>query len=215
MDELELLKSQWHSRDQELPRLTYGEIYKMLLKKSSSIVKLILFISIGEILFWTCLALLIPESSEKFTDDAGLHDILFASNILYYAVFIIFIIVFYRNYKKISATDSVKDLMKSIIKTRRTVKYFIIYNIFSAAILMLGLNIFYYLNQELVFNLMVEDYGVAPTMDQGQFITIFFWTQAIISVVLIALIFLFYRLIYGILLRRLKRNYMELKRIEI
>ena len=87
MDELELLKSQWHSRDKELPRLTYGEIYKMLLKKSSSIVKWILFISIGEIVFWTLLAFTLPDSSHEFIDEMGLHNLMFTANLLYYIVF--------------------------------------------------------------------------------------------------------------------------------
>src|SRR5690606_3816530 len=119
MDELELLKSKWLSQDQKLPRLTFGEIYTMLLKKSSSIVKWIFFISIGEIILWTCLALLVPESSRKFTNDIGLQEIMIVVNILYYAVFIFFIILFYRNYAKISTTDSIKDLMGNIIRTRR------------------------------------------------------------------------------------------------
>lgn len=214
MDDLELLKSQWHSRDEELPRLTYGEIYKMLLKKSSSIVKWILFISIAEIVFWTILAFSLPDSSHEFTDELGLHDIMFTANILYYIVFIFFIIIFYRNYKKISTTDSIKNLMGNIIRTRKTVKYFIIYNIVGASVMMLAINIFYYTNQDLVFNLMIKDYGVLSTMNQDQFISVFFWTQAIIGLLFIGLIILFYRLVYGILLRRLKRNYEELEKIE-
>lgn len=214
MDELELLKSQWHSRDKELPRLSYGDIYKMLLKKSSSIVKWILFISIGEIIFWTILAFLLPDSSQEFTDELGLHDLMLTANVLYYIVFIFFIIIFYRNYKKIATTDSIKDLMGNIIRTRKTVKYFIIYNIVGASVMMLAINIFYYTNKDLVFNLMVKDYGVLSTMNQDQFISVFFWTQAIIGLVFIGLIILFYRLVYGVLLRRLKRNYEELEKIE-
>ena len=80
--------------------------------------------------------------------------------------------------------------------------------------MMLAINIFYYTNQDLVFNLMVKDYGVLATMDKEQFITVFFLTQAIIGIVFIGLIILFYRLIYGVLLRRLKRNYEELEKIE-
>ena len=34
MDELELLKKDWQSREQKLPKLSYEDIYKMLLKKS-------------------------------------------------------------------------------------------------------------------------------------------------------------------------------------
>ena len=104
--------------------------------------------------------------------------------------------------------------MGNIIRTRKTVKYFIIYNIVGASVMMLAINIFYYTNQDLVFDLMVKDYGVLSTMDQEQFITVFFWTQAIIGIVFIALIILLYRLVYGILLRRLKRNYLELEKIE-
>lgn len=80
--------------------------------------------------------------------------------------------------------------------------------------MMLAINIFYYTNQDLVFNLMIKDYGVLSTMNQDQFISVFFWTQAIIGLLFIGLIILFYRLVYGILLRRLKRNYEELEKIE-
>ncbi|QAA82949.1 hypothetical protein EI546_15025 [Aequorivita sp. H23M31] len=214
MDELELLKSRWQDQDPKLPQLTYNEIYKMLLKKSSSIVKWILFISIGEILLWSSLAFLVPESSQRFSRDIGLKEMMFASNILYYAVFIFFIILFYRNYRKISATDSIKELMGNIIRTRRTVKYFIIYNLASAFLMLLAVNIFYYTNQDLVFQLMVKDYGVVATMNQDQFFTTFFLIQFIIGLGVIVLIILFYRFVYGTLLRRLKRNYQELRKME-
>ena len=44
MDELELLKKDWQKDDANYPKLTFDEIYKMLLKKSSSIVKWIFII---------------------------------------------------------------------------------------------------------------------------------------------------------------------------
>ena len=37
MDELELLKKDWQKEDSKYPKLTYNEIYKMILKKSSSV----------------------------------------------------------------------------------------------------------------------------------------------------------------------------------
>ena len=215
MDELELLKSKWHSQDQKMPQLSYGEIYKMLLKKSSSIVKWILFISIGEFILWAGLNFLIPDSSRKFNDDIGLHEVFFTINIIYNVIFVFFIILFYKNYKKISTTDSIRNLMENIIRTRRTVKYFIIYNILAMGVMILGTNIFYYTNQDLVFKLMVKDYGVLSTMDQEQFLTTFFIAQFIIGLIVIGLILLFYRLIYGILLRRLNKNYQELKKLEV
>ena len=89
-DELDLLKKDWQKREQELPKLSYSDIYKMLLKKSSSIVKWIFYISIVEIVLWTVLALVTPNVSENFkisnqiNDAMGLHNILIAINIINY-----------------------------------------------------------------------------------------------------------------------------------
>lgn len=215
MDELELLKKQWHRQESDLPHLSYNDIYRMLLKKSSSIVKWIFFISIGEIIFWTVMALLVPDSSYKFTDDIGLHDVLFVANILYYAVFVAFIFLFYKNYRKISTTDSVKELMRNILRTRNTVKYFIIYNVAGAFVMIIGINVFYYFNQDLMFQLMIKDYGISPSMEKEQFLTMFFITQLVLGVLILGGILIFYRVVYGILLRRLNKNYKELKEIEV
>lgn len=213
MDQLELLKKQWQSSEQELPHLSYTDIYNMLLKKSSSIVKWIFYISIAEILFWTLLSFLVPESSTKFSDDIGLHNVLFGVNVLNYTVFGFFIILFYRNYRKISTTDSIKDLMRNILRTRKTVKYFVIYNVTTSVLLILGINIFYYFNQDMVFQFMTEDYGIT-NISQERFMNMFFVIQILFGIVMIGFILLFYRIVYGILLQRLHKNYKELKKIE-
>ena len=51
MDKLDKLKENWQSEEHELPKVSFDKIYKMLLKKSSSIVKWIFVISIVELLF--------------------------------------------------------------------------------------------------------------------------------------------------------------------
>ncbi|MCG2418299.1 hypothetical protein K8089_04635 [Aequorivita sp. F47161] len=214
MDQLDLLKKKWQSTEQELPRLSYKDIYSMLLKKSSSIVKWIFYISIAEIIFWTFLALLVPESSTKFTDDIGLHDVLLIVNIVNYTVFAGFIFLFYKNYRKVSTTDTIKGLMHNIIRVRRTVKYFVIYNVTASVVLIIGINIYYYLNQDLVFQYMREDFGVV-NISQERFMNMFFAIQILFGIVMIALVLLFYRIVYGILLRRLHKNYKELEKIEI
>ena len=213
MDELELLKKQWQSREQELPKLSFADIYKMLLKKSSSIVKWIFYISIAELLFWTLLSFMVPESSTKFSDDIGLHNILLGVNILNYSVFGIFIFLFYKNYRKISMTDSIKELMENILRTRKTVKYFVIYNVATSVLIVISINFYYYLNQDMVFRYMTEDYGIAH-MSQEQFMKMFFLIQILFGIVMIGFVLLFYRLVYGILLRRLHKNYKELEKIE-
>ena len=52
MDELDLLKKDWNKETKD-SRLTAKEIYPMLLKKSSSIVKTLFYISVAELVFWT------------------------------------------------------------------------------------------------------------------------------------------------------------------
>ncbi len=215
MDELDLLKKQWQSSEQDLPRLSYDDIYKMILKKSSSIVKWIFYISIAELIFWTILAFFVPESSEKVNEGLGIADVLVVINLLNYVVFVFFIVLFYKNYRKIKVTDTIKELMQNILRTRKTVKYFVIYNVGTTALLIFGVNIFYYTHQNLLYKIIVESYPTYKSLTPEKFGTVFFITQFILGIILLGLVVLFYRLVYGILLKRLKKNYGELKKIEI
>jgi hypothetical protein len=214
MDELELLKKEWQTREQHLPKLSYNDIYKMLLKKSSSIVKWIFYISIAELVFWTLLSFFIPESSRQVNEGMGLHDVSLVANIINYIVFAAFIYLFWMNYKKIQVTDSVKALMKNILKTRKTVKYFVIYNVGISALSLLVVNIYFYFEREQLFKVLsgYEDYA---NLTLEKFTTVFFLAQFIFGVVLLLLLLLFYRVVYGILMKRLKRNYGELKKMEL
>ncbi len=215
MDELEVLKKQWQNREQELPKLTFDDIYKMLLKKSSSIVKWIFYISIAEMIFWTLLSILVPESSKKFSDHIGLHNALIITNIVGHLIVVSFVILFYLNYRKISTTDSIKELMGNILRTRKTVKYFVIYNVGASVLMIIGINIYYYLNQDIIFEMMVADYGISRNITQEKFIQVFFVIQFVFAIIMIGLILLFYRLVYGTLLLRLNKNYKELEKLEV
>lgn len=215
MDQLETLKKEWQTREQVFPKLSYQEIYKMLLKKSSSMVKWIFYISIGELILWTGLSFLIPESSKQITAEMGLTTTFMIVNIITYVVFAIFIYLFYKNYNSIRVTDTVKTLMESILRTRRTVKYFVGFNIGAAIILMIGTNIFYYFNKDELYELLSQSYEGYAAIPAESFTTIFFLGQFIGGLIFIGLLMLFYRLVYGILLRRLRRNYRELKKIEV
>tara|TARA_R110002049_G_scaffold72395_8_gene186698 strand:+ start:362 stop:1009 length:648 start_codon:yes stop_codon:yes gene_type:complete len=215
MDELELLKQRWQSREQELPTLSYSDIYRMLLKKSSSIIKWIFLISIGELLFWTILAFFVPESSKEINEGIGLKTTFVVVNIVHYSIFIIFIYLFYKNYRSIEITDTVKDLMKNILNTRRTVKHFVIYNVGASTLFLIGVNLYYFTKKDELYSLMVENYKGYGAIPQESFTSVFFISQLLVGLVLIGLILLFYRLIYGILLKRLKHNYNELEKMEI
>src|SRR5690606_23447582 len=198
----------------ELPKLSYDDIYKMLLKKSSSIVKWIFYISVAELVFWTVLSLFVPESSKKFSDDIGLHNALLVLNIISHLIVITFVFLFYKNYRKISTTDSVKNLMKNILRTRKTVKYFVIYNVGASILMIIGLNIYYYLNQDVIFEMMITDYGISKNISQEKFVRVFFVVQFVFGLIMVGIMLLFYRLVYGTLLRRLYKNYKELEKLE-
>jgi large-conductance mechanosensitive channel len=215
MDVLDTLKKEWQKREPEFPKLTYDDIYAMILKKSSSIVKWIFIISIGEILLWTLISvLLLPDSSQDFNTEMGLGTATLISSIINYIIVAVFIFFFYKNYKSISTTETVKNLMESIIKTRKTVRYFVYYNIGVATLGLIAVNIYLFLNKEKLIDylLAANDYG---TITGEEVANAFFLAEFVIGTIFIGLLILFYYLIYGILLKRLKRNYSELKKIEV
>lgn len=212
MDELDVLKKQWQSRDQDLPKLTYKEIYNLLLKKSSSIVKWIFIISILELLFWVGLIFILPESYMDVTEELGMGNMIFYSNIVHFLIFITFIIFFYKNYRTIQVTDSTKTLMKSILRTRKTVRYFVYYNIGMFIVSSIVMNIIYYMNSDKLYELM--DFA-SSGIPQENFALFFIISQVIVGILFVGVLMLFYWLVYGLLLRRLKSNYTELKKMEV
>lgn len=215
MDQLELLKSKWQETEQNLPTLTFNDIYKMLLKKSSSIVKWIFIISIGELLFWVTLALFVPESTKSFVKEMKMDTVFMVINIIHYIVFAYFIFLFWKNHKKIQVTDSVSTLMENILKTRRTVRNFVIYNVGTTILLLIGVNIFYYLHKDELAIAVQKSTTQYDAVPPEVFTKVFFMGQIIGGVVMIGLVLLFYFLVYGFLLKRLKRNYKELQKMEM
>ena len=130
LDELDLLKKDWQKKETNLPRLTYEEIYKMIWKKSSSVVRWIFYISIIEFLL-PHLLYLIPsfrnEMDYNFAKSLGINNWIIALTIIQYAVAIYFIFQFYKRYREISVLDDAKKLMKKIFRTRRTVKHYVLF----------------------------------------------------------------------------------------
>ena len=212
MDELDLLKKKWQSREQELPTLSYSDIYKMLLKKSSSIVKWIFIISILELVFWVGLVLIMPESQMQLMEDMGIKQMTMWSNIIHFAIVFVFIYFFYKNYRSIQVTDSTKTLMHNILKTRKTVRYFVYYNIGMFIISSIIVNFYFYMNIDKLYEVL----GLAAQgVPRDNFGLTFIVLQVVLGLLVVGLLMLFYYLIYGILLRRLKQNYRELKKMEV
>ena len=130
MDELELLKKDWQKDDANYPKLTFDEIYKMLLKKSSSIVKWIFIISILEFIFWALISYMLKDAdyNKKFQEYQA-DNIMFSIMVFGYLIIIYFLVRFFMNYRTISVTDNAKILMENILKTRRTVKQYVAVNL--------------------------------------------------------------------------------------
>jgi hypothetical protein len=211
MDELELLKKDWKKQDADYPKLTYDEIYKLIHKKSTSIVKWIFVICIAEFVFWALLNLFIPESYLEIYEKLNLKAFLVITQVLHYAVIVIFIYFFYRNYRSISVIESTSLLMKKIINTRRTVNYYVYYNLTLYAVLSIIVNIILFSNPELLMNTINPE---NISIDKEYFLRFLIITQIISFFVVCGLLWLYYRIIYGILLKKLTKNYKELETLE-
>ncbi len=212
MDGLDLLKKDWEKSESKYPKLSYDEIYKMILKKSSSIVKWIFIISLLEFVFWFGIAFLLKGTSFSGKMEAlDLDAILIPISIVSYAVIFYFFYLFYRNYKNISSTDNAKVLMENILKTRKTVRYYVIFNLASIVFGAI-LGTYYAINHDP--ELIEKIQQATANGDEMMVYTIFIITIIVMLAIAIGVLVLFYWLIYGILLKRLNHNYKELKNLE-
>ena len=128
MDELDLLKKDWKKQSESLPKYSFDELSKLIHKKSSSIVKWIFIISVLEfVLPHLALLFIDRDSSSNQLSINSLHLNNFSTviTVVFYLGALFFIYLFYKNYKLISANSDSKTLMHNILKTRKTVKYYI------------------------------------------------------------------------------------------
>jgi hypothetical protein len=212
MDGLDLLKKNWKKQEENLPHLSYDDIYKMIWKKSSSIVKWIFIISIIEFLLGTLLSIALADK-EYWQQMETLHlkEFMIFAEVISYPITLYFIYRFYKNYKKISSTDSASKLMRDILKTRKTVKFYIAYVLISIAIISM-VSVYILIHFHILDNDVADSTKyVFDTVDWIKFIAI----VSIALFLLLGVIWLFYRLLYGILLKRLNRNYKELKKLDV
>ncbi len=213
MDELELLKKDWQKNDKEYPKLSYNDIYKMILKKSSSIVKWIFIISLLEFVFWGFISFALKDTEvmERF-ESYNAENIMIPLTILGYAILAYFFYKFFMNYRTISVTDNAKKLMEKILKTRRTVKQYVAFNLiflFISTFVALGIQ---FNKDEQIVSLIDK---AASNGELFKFYAVTILTTLLVLGIMIILFLGFYYLIYGILLKRLNKNYRELKKLEM
>lgn len=202
MDELEILKKDWKKSENTFSQITETEIYGMLHKRSSSLVKWILIISIIEFIVLNGFGFVIAD--KEMDNFEKLHPYLSIIENVNYLILLGFIFLFYKNYKSICVLDSSTKLIKDIIKTRKIVNYYIYWNVFISSFL----GSFAFIDG---FNASYRQANPnAEELSQTGFIIIFIFSMLFV----VGIIFGFYKLLYGILLNRLNKNYKELQKME-
>ena len=198
MDLLDKYKKTWNNQPEEAHKLSKVEIYKMAHSKSTSIVKWIFIIGMLE--FLTIIPFLFMETDTKHFEEMNILWLRKALDTISCAIVSFFVIKFYLNYKSISSLDNTKTLMDKIVKTRRTVRNYIFTGLsfFAIAILVMA---FSSINNQFINETPIFKIGI---------IAIFIFIGAIF----LGLFWLFYQLLYGILLKKLNKNYKELAKLD-
>ena len=216
MEELDLLKKDWN-KPQNYPKISEEHIYGMLHKNSSSTVKWILIISIFELSLGLILNFGLSFTkydldNTKYMKDFGIYGYYQIFMVFMYVVILYFIVRFYLMYRKVSTTDSTKLLMSSILKTRKTVQNYILFNLVTIAVVFIA--IFAYGLKKQIIKATLENGGNIASIPDSVYIVSILVAIVVTAIVLIA-VWLFYKLLYGFLLKKLKKNYEELKKIDL
>lgn len=216
--DLDSFKKTWQEQPVQ-PKYDSTEILQMLNRKSRNYVKYIFWISVAEFLFFSVLGLFYffqDEESDSFRKileklgaqkapeiETNFDHAYLAIKILSLLITAYFVLKFYQNYRKIKIEENLKGLIIRIIKFKKTVNAFILISIalLIAFTFVFTAFIFYILNSQ----------NVKP--DNSNLIIVII--GIIVSTVLcVLLIWLYYRLVYGIIIRKLDRNLKQLKDIE-
>ncbi len=216
--DLDSFKKTWQDHKVE-PKYSNTEIESMLNKSSRNYVKYILWISIAEFLVILCLNIYYTFSSDdaatfiKTLERLGVKNTLelqadfahlyFVLKIVSLLVTAFFVIRFYQNYMKIHVESNLKKLILQIIKFKKTVNLFILTNIVLLLAFTGVLTVFTFrvLSQQSI-------HLNHPTLIG------FVVGLLLMTVLSVVLIWVYYRIVYGILLKRLGRNLTELQKID-
>lgn len=216
--DLDSFKETWQQQPVQ-PKYDTSEIELMLNKSSRNYVKYILWISLVEFililganLYYTflgedtadlmsVLGKLGIDNSDHF--QTTLTQLYLGLKMVSLGLTGIFVYFFYQNYRKINIEANLKKLILQIIKFKKTVQLFILANIALVILFTLILGIFTY-------SVLAEQNIELTNPTFLGFIAGLLLTMGI-SVVLI---WIYYRVVYGFILRRLGRNLEQLQNIE-
>ncbi|HOB24610.1 MAG TPA: beta-carotene 15,15'-monooxygenase [Kaistella sp.] len=220
MAELDLdhLKKTWQEQEVQ-PKYDSPQIEAMLNKSSRNYVKYILWISIAEFLVILGLNFyysFIGDDSESFMNilgklgientvelQADFVHLYFVLKVVSLVLTCVFVVLFYQNYKKINVESNLKKFILQIISFKKTVNIFILANILLLVFFTAVLTVFtfYILSQQ---HIQLSH----PTLIG------FIVGTVLMTILSIVLIWLYYRIVYGIIMKRLGKNLDELKKME-
>ena len=209
MNKLDALKKEWKNQKFDL-QLSKEELYGLTQKKSISSIKWIFIFSCVEFFAYLLFPFLIPDYFQAFEYYRSIHlyEFSIVISILGYAILSYFMIQFYLNYNKIKTSDSISILIETIIKSRKSVNKYIIYNlgVFIVFLTVVLINAFRY--DENYINLLNQDVA-----GQGSIIKMVV-VIIIIMILVLAVLIGFYYLVYGRYFFKPKSHVQELKQIE-
>ncbi|KUY27399.1 MULTISPECIES: hypothetical protein [Elizabethkingia] len=216
--DIDQLKNAWQKQETG-PKYQDSEILEILNKKSRNYVKFIFWVSVAEFALFLILnisAWLRHENGDAYFTQlsqlgiqinesvkATFHNIYFVFKMISLFIILFYVWVFFRKYKKIDVESNLKSFILQIISFKKSVNRFILVNILFLLCFLLLITLFpvIYIQQQ---HIQISDNKYAA-----------FIIGIIIScIVCVLLILLYYKLIYGILMKKLSRNLQQLKNIE-
>lgn len=216
--DLDNFKKTWQEQDVQ-PKYNSTEIEAMLNKSSRNYVKYILWISIAEFFVIFCMNIyysFLGDDTNSFLSilgklgvkstsslEAGFTHLYFGLKTISLILTAFFVVRFFLNYRRINIESNLKKLILQIIKFKKTVNLFILANIFLLILFTVVLTVFTFsvLSQQ---NIHLNN----PTLIG------FLVGTILMTAISVVLIWIYYRIVYGIILKRLGKNLAELQKID-
>ncbi|MGE4514225.1 beta-carotene 15,15'-monooxygenase [Chryseobacterium taeanense] len=216
--DLDSFKKTWQEQPVQ-KKYDDNEILKMLNKKSRNYVKYIFWISVAEFLLFSVMGIFYffqTEEDNGFLNileklgaqktaevENSFENIYWVLKVLSIIVTAYFVYKFYQNYRKIKIEENLKGLITRIIKFKKTVNSFILISILLlvAFTSIFTIFIFYSLSSQ----------NVEP---KNSAMMIFVVGVILTTAFSVLLIWLYYRLVYGIIMSKLDKNLKQLKEID-
>ena len=205
MDEFKSLKEKWANQKFD-KQYTVEELNGFLQKKSKTSIKWIFYLSVAEFFLYISFPFIIPNYYESFDyyKSLNLFEFSIATSIIGYIILVYYMLRFFKNYKRISVTDSVKGHLSTILNTRRAVNQYIYFNL---GILLIFLIVVMFYAFKFDENL------IALQQENNSVIMIVFIIGLLVSLI-IGVFGLLYYFVYGRFLNPLKKNEKELMNID-